>query len=113
MPETILIIDDTETNRYAFSRLLGKAGYTTLQAANLKDGMTLLTSNPVNLVLLDVNLPDGTGFDMCVRIKGMSEARLDAGADDFGPVHRGPRPRPGAGLRRRRLFDDADRRAQN
>ena len=75
MPETVLIIDDTETNRYAFSRLLGKAGYTTLQAANLKDGMALLLSNAVDLVLLDVNLPDGTGFDMCVRIKGLTDHR--------------------------------------
>ena len=73
MPETILIIDDTETNRYAFSRLLTKAGYATLQAETLSDGMAMLTSKPVDLVMLDVNLPDGTGFDMCLRIKGMAE----------------------------------------
>ncbi|ESQ79020.1 response regulator [Asticcacaulis sp. YBE204] len=69
MPETILIIDDTTTNRYAFSRLLAKAGYATLEAATLKDGMAQLLAQPVDLVILDVNLPDGTGFDMCVRIK--------------------------------------------
>ncbi len=69
MPETILIIDDTETNRYAFSRLLSKAGYTTIQAATLREGSAVLDSRPVDLVILDVNLPDGTGFDMCTRIK--------------------------------------------
>jgi signal transduction histidine kinase len=69
MSELILIIDDTETNRYAFSRLLARAGYKTLEAATLKTGMELLIHNPVDLVILDVNLPDGTGFDMCVQIK--------------------------------------------
>jgi signal transduction histidine kinase len=73
MPETVLIIDDTETNRYAFSRLLAKAGYITLQASTLKQGMTLLEANPVDLVILDVNLPDGTGFDTCVRLKARPE----------------------------------------
>lgn len=69
MPETILVIDDTPTNRYAFTRLLAKAGYETLEAETLGDGMALLLAHPVDLVILDVNLPDGTGFDMCVRIK--------------------------------------------
>ena len=69
MPELILIIDDTETNRYAFSRLLTRAGYRTLEATTLKSGMQMLIDNPVDLVILDVNLPDGTGFDMCVEIK--------------------------------------------
>ncbi len=69
MPETILIIDDTETNRYAFSRLLAKAGYRTLEATTLAQGMDVLINNPIDLVILDVNLPDGTGFDMCVQIK--------------------------------------------
>ena len=69
MPELILIIDDTETNRYAFSRLLTRAGYQTLEATTLKTGMAMLIDNPVDLVILDVNLPDGTGFDMCVQLK--------------------------------------------
>ena len=73
MPETILIIDDTETNRYAFSRLLTKAGYETLQAGTLKDGKALLDSQAIDLVMLDVNLPDGMGFDMCVQIKSRPE----------------------------------------
>jgi len=69
MPELILIIDDTETNRYAFSRLLTRAGYRTLEATTLKSGMEMLINNPIDLVILDVNLPDGTGFDMCVQLK--------------------------------------------
>ncbi len=73
MPETILIIDDTEINRYAFSRLLVKAGYLTIEATTLNAGMELLETTPVSLVILDVNLPDGMGFDMCVRIKARPE----------------------------------------
>ncbi len=73
MPENILIIDDTETNRYAFSRLLAKAGYTTLQADRLKTGLELLHANSVDLIILDVNLPDGTGFDTCAQLKAKPE----------------------------------------
>ena len=73
MTDTVLIIDDTETNRYAFSRLLVKAGYKTLQASTLAEGNRLLTEAHVDLVMLDVNLPDGTGFDMCRTIKGRPE----------------------------------------
>lgn len=71
MSDTILIIDDTETNRYAFSRLLKKAGYDTRQAKTLSEGQALLDdqAHPIDLVILDVNLPDGTGFDMCLKIK--------------------------------------------
>ncbi len=69
MSETILIIDDTAANRYTFSRLLQKHGFKTIEAETLKDGMAELVGNPVDLVILDVNLPDGTGFDMCVQIK--------------------------------------------
>ncbi len=73
MPETILIIDDTEANRYASSRLLQNAGYATRQASTLLEGMDLLKAEPVDLVMLDVNLPDGSGFDMCLRLKRTPE----------------------------------------
>jgi two-component system, sensor histidine kinase len=71
MSDTVLIIDDTETNRYAFSRLLKRAGYDTRQAQTLSEGQAMLDdpSQLIDLVILDVNLPDGTGFDMCVKIK--------------------------------------------
>jgi signal transduction histidine kinase len=69
MSETILIIDDTAANRYTFTRLLTKHGFHTVEASTLKEGMAQLIANPVDLVILDVNLPDGTGFDMCVKIK--------------------------------------------
>jgi len=69
MSETILIIDDTAANRYTFSRLLRKHGFITVEASTLAEGMAQLIANPVDLVILDVNLPDGTGFDMCVKIK--------------------------------------------
>lgn len=38
-------------------------------AGNLKDAAALLQKQKVDLILLDVNLPDGTGFDFCVQLK--------------------------------------------
>ena len=73
MPETILIIDDTEVNRYAVSRLLVHSGYQTLQAKTLREGVEILNASVVDLLILDVNLPDGSGFDTCRRLKSQTE----------------------------------------
>ncbi|MES2208129.1 MAG: response regulator [Pseudomonadota bacterium] len=65
----ILIIDDTEVNLYTFSRLLRNKGYETLQAATIVEGMQLLKTCEIDLIILDVQLPDGNGFDTCQQIK--------------------------------------------
>ena len=65
----ILIIDDTEVNRYTFSRFLRKEGFKTQEATNCAEGMALLDAKTVDMVILDVQLPDGNGFDMCHKIK--------------------------------------------
>lgn len=71
MPKTnrILIIDDTEVNRYAFSRILRKEGYQTLEADGVTQGLKLLDAQNIDMVILDVQMPDGSGFDVCVNIK--------------------------------------------
>src|SRR3984957_8134650 len=65
---TILVIDDTEQNRYMFSRYLRKAGFEVMEAATGLEGLELVNRNP-SLVLLDIKLPDINGFDVCQRIK--------------------------------------------
>ena len=66
----ILIIDDMEVNRYTFGRLLGHAGYEIKEAATIATGMHILASGKIDLLILDVQLPDGNGFDTCANIKG-------------------------------------------
>jgi two-component system, sensor histidine kinase and response regulator len=65
----ILNVDDHEPGRYARSRLLKQAGYEVAEAATGSLALELAASLRPPLVLLDVNLPDMSGLEVCRRIK--------------------------------------------
>ncbi len=65
---TILNVDDNEANRYAISRMLQRAGFAVIEAANGEEALQAVASHP-DLVVLDVNMPDLDGFEVCRRIK--------------------------------------------
>ena len=65
----ILNVDDHEAARYVRSRLLTKAGYTVQEAATGTEALELSNSLHPRLVILDVNLPDISGLEVCRRIK--------------------------------------------
>jgi PAS domain S-box-containing protein len=67
--ETILNVDDSEAIRYAKSRILRRAGYRVLEAATGTEALRLVVAEGPALVLLDVNLPDIHGLEVCRRIK--------------------------------------------
>ena len=64
----ILCADDTDAQRYAVSRVLRKAGFEVLEARTGREALALIASRP-NLVVLDVNLPDLSGLEVCRIIK--------------------------------------------
>jgi CheY-like chemotaxis protein len=64
----ILLVDDDEAKRYLLSTWLRRAGHTVIEASTGRDGLALVGS--AELVLLDVNLPDMTGYEVCKLIKG-------------------------------------------
>jgi two-component system, sensor histidine kinase and response regulator len=68
-PATILNVDDNEAGRYARNRLLVKAGYTVRDAGTGTEALELLFSVRPTLAILDVNLPDISGLEVCRRIK--------------------------------------------
>ena len=69
--ETILIVDDNRqiADLFAF-KLLPDLNYETLVAYDGKSGLELLKSNPVDLMLLDLELPDTTGLQMLRQLHG-------------------------------------------
>jgi signal transduction histidine kinase len=73
MSATILNVDDHEAGRYAISRILSKAGFNVLEAATGTDALHLVRTAHPDLILLDVNLPDATGFDVCNQLKSDRE----------------------------------------
>lgn len=64
----ILNVDDNEAGRYAVSRILAAAGFEVMEAASGAEALRLAAELP-DLILLDVNLPDMSGFEVCRRIR--------------------------------------------
>jgi two-component system sensor histidine kinase/response regulator len=67
--ETILNVDDHEAGRYARSRFLKQAGYMVYEAASGGEALEITEKQSPDIVLLDVNLPDMSGLDVCKRLK--------------------------------------------
>jgi two-component system NtrC family sensor kinase len=64
----VLLVDDTEQNRYVLSRILARAGLEVEQCTTGKEALERVKSCP-DLVILDVKLPDLSGYEVCRRIK--------------------------------------------
>src|SRR5688572_5825742 len=65
----ILIVDDYPGARYLRSRILSDAGYEVIEAASGDEALRLAAVMTPALVLLDVNLPDISGIDVCRQLK--------------------------------------------
>ena len=103
MQATILKVDDNEIGRYARSRFLSRAGFAVIEAATGNDALRIAREDKPHLVLLDINLPDLSGIEVCRKLKAdpatertpvlfLSAARLadpdvvlglDAGGDNY------------------------------
>jgi len=59
----LLIVDDEKLFRWSLNKILGKAGYQTIEAVTVKEAKQLITAEEPEIVLLDINLPDGNGVD--------------------------------------------------
>lgn len=99
---TVLVIEDDPANRELLVEYLSQeGGFGTMEAADARSGFQLFCSESIDLVLLDVMLPDESGFNLCRRLKSVGRsfvpivlvtalnevadkvAGLEAGADDF------------------------------
>jgi diguanylate cyclase (GGDEF)-like protein len=65
----ILVIDDDPSQRKTLTDILRVKGYETLAAAGGEEGLAVMKENPVNLVLLDLGLPDIPGLEVLARVK--------------------------------------------
>ena len=66
---TILLVEDSEAIRTAFTILLEDAGYRVLGAGTGGEALRLAAADAPGLVLLDMGLPDMSGLDVVRRLK--------------------------------------------
>ena len=69
----ILIVDDDEELSFIIKRMLESYSYSVSVTHSCDEAITILTDNRFDLVLLDVNLPDGTGFEVCRELRRVCE----------------------------------------
>jgi PAS domain S-box-containing protein len=65
----ILVVDDNPATLYATSRVLKGAGFNVLEAETGEAAISTAQKEAVDLVVLDVNLPDIDGFEVCRRLR--------------------------------------------
>lgn len=98
----ILIVEDDETLRGLISRNLAARGHDVLEANTALEALNQLQAGSPDLLLLDINLPDQSGWQVLRQIDGkdiptviisavrVSQARLD----EFKPLAYLPKPFP-------------------
>ncbi|MBQ8787580.1 MAG: response regulator transcription factor [Oscillospiraceae bacterium] len=97
----ILIVDDDKDLSFIISEMLESYGYDVVCAESCDEAFQLLSAEKFSLILLDINLPDGTGFDVCSELRRVSSVPVifasartsetdringfDIGGDDYLP----------------------------
>ncbi|MBH3415152.1 response regulator [Pseudomonas putida] len=72
----LLIVDDNVATRYALRRRLALHGYTVTEAGTGGEGLALIGSEHFDALILDVNLPDMSGFDIVRLLRAKPETAL-------------------------------------
>jgi putative two-component system response regulator len=99
---TVLVVDDYDANRRLLERLLVRHHYRVMLAAGGVDALAAVAQDPPDVVLTDLRMPNGDGFELCRAMKASAATRLipivimtgamesgdriraiEAGADDF------------------------------
>src|SRR5512140_2454798 len=76
MPQNILYIEDNPDNMLLVRRVLVSRGYNLLEAPNGLDGLAIANNQKVDLVLLDINLPDIDGYEVARRLRTSGKPEL-------------------------------------
>jgi len=65
----VLVVDDSATNRLVIAEMLRRADAVVLEAAGAREGLAVLSRSPVDLVLMDIAMPEMDGFAALAAIR--------------------------------------------
>jgi len=108
-PAAVLLVEDDPVNRQSIGDVLSAVGYRMRSVGSRADALAAMSKSPADIVILDVQLPDGSGLEIvdalrsavdrpiaivalsADRIGDTAERAMDAGCDRFGlkpiPAH--------------------------
>ena len=69
LPPKVLVVDDDEVCNYATVKALKRANFNAVSEKDPKAALALLEAGPFDLVLLDINMPDLDGFQVCEALR--------------------------------------------
>lgn len=69
---SILVVEDDILINEGIKFMLEIEGYEVISAFNIKDGEAVLNRESIELAILDINLPDGSGFEWCKELRERS-----------------------------------------
>lgn len=64
----VLLVDDHEATRSALARLLANRNHKVMTAGSVGEAISVSEKTPIDLVISDIGLPDGTGYDLFKRV---------------------------------------------
>jgi CheY-like chemotaxis protein len=76
MTHNVLYIEDNPDNMRLVQRALEGRGYNLLKAMKGMDGVEMAESEPVDLILLDINLPDIDGYEVARRLRSSAKSEV-------------------------------------
>ena len=73
MDREILLVEDDEDLRLSIGRKLERSGYKVYETVGVRQACRLYEQYPVPLIICDIDLPDGSGLDLCRQLRENSD----------------------------------------
>ncbi len=72
----VLVVEDEVPLRQSVARHLDASGFTVVEAGSVAEGLAAAWEQQPDVILLDVLLPDGSGYDLCARLRPITSAPI-------------------------------------
>ena len=76
MDYKVLLVDDDKDLSFIISETISKYGYKTTLAYSVQMAYEILEKNKFDVIILDINMPDSTGFEICNEIRKNSNVPI-------------------------------------